>query len=81
MPDKNGNPVPATIEGGKALPITKARIKIGDEEQTGSVSKAAKNVKFRLRLAAGETRLYSWFTGEKGEEWGAYFVYVRRVST
>jgi arylsulfatase len=63
----------------KALPIARARLKVGDQEQAIDVDPADQAVVFNLRLEPGRTQLQTWFYGPKGAELcGAYYVYVRR---
>ncbi len=65
---------------GKALPITKARLKIADYDQTIDVGPKDKKAVFKMKLKAGKTKLQTWFYDEQGEErCGAYYVYVKRT--
>jgi inosine-uridine nucleoside N-ribohydrolase len=65
-----------------ALPIAKARLKIGMFDQTTAVVPADKFVSFRVPLKGGPTELQTWFRDEAGKELcGAYYVYVRRLLT
>ena len=68
-----------SYNGGKALDIQTATIKIGDQEQTQMVTKDGKGVTFTFRLKAGETRLQTYFTNEDGFEVGAYYIYANRI--
>jgi hypothetical protein len=71
--------VDGTYPAGVALPIAKARIKIGDIDQSAAVGLEDAAVAFQLVLARGPARLQTWFYDENGKEiCGAYFVYVRR---
>jgi arylsulfatase A-like enzyme len=65
---------------GKAMPIAKARLKIGDHDQTLSVKANDKAVTFILPLkATAKTEMQTWFYDAQGKELsGAYFVYARR---
>ena len=65
--------------GGRAIPLRKARIRIGDQEAAAPVDAEAKCATFRLALPAGPTRLQTWLTDEAGTEIGAYYVYARRA--
>ena len=67
------------IEGGKAITVTEARIKIADQDVTVPVSRNARAVTFDLRLRAGKTRLQTWFLDNRGNSRGAYYVYVKRL--
>ena len=73
-------PITAAIPRGKAIAVTKARLKIADVDVTKPIPKDAHAVTFRVQLKAGKTRLQTWFTDDKGESRGAYYVYVKRLS-
>jgi arylsulfatase A-like enzyme len=66
---------------GRAMPIAKARLKIGDYDQTLPVGASDKAVTFTLPLKAmAKTRMQTWFYDAQGRELsGAYFVYARRL--
>jgi arylsulfatase len=68
------------LEAGKALPIVRARLKIGDVDESRPVAAADKEVVFTVKLK-GDTRprMQTWFYDADGKELcGAYFAYVRR---
>ena len=73
-------PITAAIEGGKAISGTKARLKIADVDVSEPIPVDAHAVTFRVQLKAGKTRLQTWFTDDRGESRGAYYVYVKRLS-
>ena len=59
---------------GKALPIAKARLKIGDFDQSKPVAPGDKSVVFTVPLKAGKTRLQTWFYDQSGNELcGAFY--------
>jgi len=72
-------PITAAIEGGKAIAVTKARLKIADVDVSRSVPKYAHSVTFRVQLKAGRTRLQTWFIDNNEKSRGAYYVYVKRL--
>jgi hypothetical protein len=72
-------PITAAIEGGKAISATKARLKIADVDVSKPIPKDAHAVMFQIKLKAGKTRLQTWFTDDRGESRGAYYVYVKRL--
>ena len=79
-----GVPVPfdqMTIEsgygGGNALPIHTARIRVGAQEVTQSVSDDTQGAHFTLTLPAGETYLQTWFYTADAHDLGAYYVYIQ----
>jgi arylsulfatase A-like enzyme len=78
-----GLPPVAHIDGefpaGVALPIAKARLKVGafDASQTVGASDTGKT--FAVKLKPGRTQLQTWFYDAAGGEiCGAYYVYVHR---
>jgi arylsulfatase len=68
------------LPAGKALPVAKARLKLGDVDESKPVSPHDKSVVFTLPLKAGtRTTLQTWLYDVDGKELcGAYFAYVRR---
>jgi hypothetical protein len=74
--DSSGGGLPE----GKALPIAKARLRIGTVDERKPVPQGAKGVTFTVRLKAGERPvLQTWFFDRTDTEvCGAYFAYVRR---
>jgi len=78
-PAEVDKPITSAIEGGKAISATKARLKIGDVDASKPVSADAHAVTFEVKLKAGKTRLQTWFTDDKEESRGAYYVYVKRL--
>jgi len=73
-------PITAAIEGGKAIRATRARLKIGDVDETKPIEAGAKAAIFTVNLKAGKTRLETWFTDDEGgESRGAYYVCVKRL--
>ncbi len=75
--------VDATIcggnEGGKALAIVKARLKVGDFDKTVAVGDDMKEVTFRVKLKAGDVSIQTWLMRKGGLSSGAYYLYVRRL--
>jgi arylsulfatase A-like enzyme len=66
--------------GGKALALTTAQIRVGNQTATQAIAPDAKGVTFTFNLTAGQTRMHTEFTDETGElAIGAYYVYVKRV--
>jgi arylsulfatase len=68
------------LPAGKALPIVKARLRLGDVDESKPVGPEDRGVTFTLPLKAGtRTRLQTWFYDADGKELcGAYFAYVLR---
>jgi arylsulfatase len=74
--------VAGTLPPGKALPVVKARIKIGDlVDESKPVGPEDKAVAFTATLKGGmKTQMQTWFYDAAGNELcGAYFAYVRRT--
>jgi arylsulfatase len=71
-----------TYPAGVALPIARARLRIGAVEQARPVGALDKAVTFRVGLEAGNTQLQTWFDDAEGRELcGAYYVYLHRVGS
>lgn len=64
---------------GKAIPISKARIRIGAHDQTIDVDAKEKAAVFELNLPAGPCELQTWLISPDGVARGAYFVYAQRL--
>jgi arylsulfatase A-like enzyme len=64
---------------GKALPVAKARMKIGGFDQTRPVEPGDKSATFTVRLKAGRTRLQTWlYDASSLELSGAFYVRAYR---
>ena len=63
----------------KFLKVTKARIKLGDVDQTQQVAPGAREVTFKVKLKTGPAKLQTWFMDAKDKSAGAYFVYAKRL--
>ena len=79
-------PVPAhkgevgRLEPGVALPIARARLRCGAQEQTKEVREMDESVDFLLEVPQGRTELQTWFYEADGRELcGAYYVVVSRI--
>lgn len=83
-PIASGVPAFKAVDGGlpagKALPITRARIKVGGFDQARDVGPQDKEVVFNVKLTKAEKLpLETWFSTADGKQLcGAYFAYVRR---
>jgi len=64
------------------LSATHARLKIADVDVTKPVPNGAVDVKFKVRLCVGKTRLQAWFINGVGNgvTFGSYYVYVTYLS-
>jgi arylsulfatase len=80
----SGVPAFKAVQGGlppgRALPIVKARLRIGAVDESKPVAPADKGISFTVKLKAGtRTPMQTWFYDAAGKELcGAYFAYVRR---
>ena len=63
---------------GKRIAPVKATLKIGDESAEAKVTPGMKEVVFNLKLKAGKTRMAALFVTDSGDEYGAYYAYVRK---
>jgi hypothetical protein len=61
------------------IAAVKATLRIADQELEKSVPPNAKEVVFKMRLAAGVTRMSARFYTDDGQEFGAYYAYVKRL--
>ena len=64
---------------GVAISATKARLKIGDADESAPVKASDKGVSFEVDLQAGPATLETWLIDKDATERGAYFVYVERL--
>ena len=75
-----GEPVTGTIYGGegKALPVSKIRLRVGDQTRTQEVKTGQRYCEFNLTLAEGSSKVEALMLDADGKELGsAYYVYVR----
>jgi arylsulfatase A-like enzyme len=63
----------------KAIHAEKARLQIGEFDQTQPVRPEDLGIAFQMQLPAGPTRLQTWFYDVDGTERGAYYIYARRL--
>jgi hypothetical protein len=69
--------VDGEFPAGKALPISKATIRVGDVEASQNVNPTDKFLRFTFQLTSGPTKVQTWFFDADGKELcGAYYVYV-----
>jgi len=64
----------------QAAGCTRAKIKIGSVEAKKDVKPDEAIVTFELDLKAGPAMLQTWMTNEKGKTFGAYYVWVERLT-
>ena len=64
---------------GKALPIVKAFLKVGDFEKSSKVTNRMLDVKFIVQLKKGEYKIEPKFFDKQGNEYLVYYLYVKRA--
>jgi arylsulfatase A-like enzyme len=64
---------------GKALPIVRATLKVGDVHAEQEVNPGDQEAVFRVALEPGKNRLSGRFYTDEGNEYGAYYAYVERL--
>ena len=80
-PAEADTPINAALKGGKPIRVSKARLKIGQIDQTIPVAASDKAATFRVNLKAGPAKLETWFIDPKGAAGhGAYYAYVKRLT-
>jgi len=80
-PEEADTPINAAPKGGRAIRVSKARLKIADVDQTIDVVQGDKTATFRVKLPAGPAKLETWFIDPKGAaRHGAYYAYVKRLT-
>jgi arylsulfatase len=84
-PIAGGVPAFKAVDGGlpagKALPVARVRLRIGDVDESRAVGPLDKEVTFSVPLKAGTAMtMQTWLLDAGGRELcGAYFAYVRRL--
>jgi arylsulfatase A-like enzyme len=84
-PREVDNPISTSLEIDKEdeeyviITATDARLKVADFDKTKPIVPEAREVKFRVQLKAGKTRVQAWFVDglDDGRTFGAYYVYVK----
>lgn len=61
----------------KIMNIVKARLHVGEFDQTVSVNPSNHSVDFTVNLPVGEQRIQTWFTLANGEKISAYYTYIQ----
>jgi len=72
---------PYRARPGKAVPVVRASIKIGDQQEERKVDTGSHDAVFTLKLKAGKTKLSGRFYSQKGDEIGAYYAYVKKLGS
>ncbi|WP_273446759.1 arylsulfatase [Neolewinella agarilytica] len=64
----------------KQVMVDRARLRVGDFDQTVSVSPDQAEVSFKVELPEGQHFLKSWLMDTAGDSLGAYYVYVEPLA-
>jgi hypothetical protein len=67
--------------GGKAMPLTVASLRIGDQEQSSEIAEAATSATFKMHLAPGPAHLQTTMSDGEGLSIGAYYINVRLLES
>ena len=78
-PQEIDQPINSSIPGGEAINAVRARLTIGDIEQTTPVQPGDKAAIFSVNLEQGPATLQTWLIDEDGQSRGAYYVHVKRL--
>jgi arylsulfatase B len=79
-PEEADTAINGAAKRGKAIRVSKARLKIGQFDQTRPVTPTDKAAVFQAKLPAGPAKLETWFIDPKGAaKRGAYYAYVKRL--
>ena len=60
----------------QAFNVVKARLRLGDYDQSVHVGADDQEVVFEVDLPAGEQRIQTWFMMQDGQQIAAYFTYI-----
>jgi len=63
---------------GERIEAVSARLKIGEISMAADVAPGAQEVIFNVRLEPGKMRMAALFSTRDGEDYGAYYAYVRK---
>ena len=77
-PDKHDVDRGMLIAKTRTFRFVKARLKVGDYDQTLGLDPRQKRIAFNVYLDKGEQKIQSWLKTETGETWGAYYVYLKQ---
>jgi len=73
--------VPRSCSTTVLIKPVRAILTIGDVSVSTDVLPEAKEVIFNVTLKSGKTRMAAFFKTENGVEYGAYFAYVKRLTS
>jgi hypothetical protein len=79
-PKEVDKPITSAITGGQAIAATKARLLVGNIDESMPVTGQMNGASFTAHLKAGHTCLMTWFTDDESKQSrGAYYVYITRL--
>ncbi|MDP7636939.1 MAG: sulfatase-like hydrolase/transferase [Phycisphaerae bacterium] len=79
-PREVNEPITAAIDRGQAISATKARLLVGNIDESMAVTEKMKTATFTVNLKAGLTCMMTWFSDEESKQSrGAYYVYITRT--
>jgi len=67
------------MSGGRAIPLKKAKIRVGNFEEVKQISETDEKVAFRAYMTKGKKHLQTFFEDADGNTIGAYYVYVVKL--
>lgn len=67
---------PVVMGEGKAIPVAKIRLMVGDQQLEKEINASDVSAVFDIKLPAGETRVEAWLVDAEGNEQNAYYVYA-----
>ena len=60
----------------QVLQVAKARLKVGNVDQSAAVHASDQEIVFDVKLSRGQQRIQTWFTLEHGQQIAAYYTYI-----
>ena len=78
-PEQLETPICTAIDGGRALKITRAGVRLGTYHETTAVGEEMRSVSFATELAPGTANFRAWFVTETQQRLGAYYVDIQRL--
>jgi arylsulfatase A-like enzyme len=67
------------ISDGKKVDFKSATLKFNAWKETKNVDQNAISVKFKSFFTKGKSDLEAWFTNASGENWGAYYIRIKKI--
>jgi hypothetical protein len=67
------------ISEGRGMSFIKGGVQVGAWKQEKTLKKDAKSIVFEGNFTKGKTDMSAWFTSKEKEDWGAFYIKVRRL--